>query len=128
MAQPCRRHAASTAAGLPPILCCPPPHFVQSSCPLNPAAMPGWGQAAPAARRPVLHHRPLRHGPRLVVAACLLALASGAGGVQYINDELLWMKAHWQDYKLPFPWSAAVKQRDAESTRQLQVGAGLPTD
>ena len=27
---------------------------------------------------------------------------------------------NWQDYKLHFPWSAALKQRDAESTRQLQ--------
>jgi len=78
--------------------------------------MPGLGRAAP--------NRPLRRGPRLAaLALCLLALVSRAAGVQYINDELLWMKAHWQDYKLPFPWSAALKQRDAESTRQLQVGA-----
>lgn len=36
---------------------------------------------------------------------------------------------NWQDYKLPFPWSAAVKQRDKESSRQLQGPlAGFPSN
>ncbi|PRW20961.1 OS-9 isoform X3 isoform B [Chlorella sorokiniana] len=85
--------------------------------------MPGQGQAMP-------RRLGVRQGLRLTaVAVCLLALASGAAGVQYINDELLWMKAHWQEYRLAFPWSAAMKQRDAESTRQLQGPlAGFPAN
>jgi hypothetical protein len=27
---------------------------------------------------------------------------------------------NWQEYKLPFPWSAVLKERDAEATRQMQ--------
>ena len=97
------------------VLTCPCLQPAASWCP-SPADMAGGAQPAPRQR--------LRHGPRLVEAAlCLLALCSGVAGVQYVNDELLWMKAHWEDYKLAFPWSAAMKQRDMESTRQLQVGA-----
>lgn len=97
------------------VLACPCLQPAAPWCP-SPADMAGRAQPAPRQR--------LRHGPRLAAAAlCLLALSSGVAGVQYINDELLWMKAHWEDYKLAFPWSVAMKQRDMESTRQLQVGA-----
>ena len=83
--------------------------------PRHPAAMAGRHLVAQRRRRPL---------QRLLAAAmvCLLGLAARAGGMEYINDELLWMKAHWQDYKLAFPWSAALRQRDVEGTRQLQVG------
>ena len=37
-----------------------------------------------------------------------------------MHDELLWTKAHWKDYTLPFPWAAVLKHRDDESTRNLE--------
>ena len=58
--------------------------------------------------------------PSLPVLLLLLAAAAGStAGLPYVHDELLWTKADWQEYKLPFPWSAALKERDVESTRQL---------
>ena len=57
----------------------------------------------------------------LALALLLPLLPRAAGApMDYVPDELLWMKAHWQEYKLPFPWSTALRQRDAEATRQLQ--------
>lgn len=59
--------------------------------------------------------------PLLLVAALLAAAAVPCcWGIPYVQDELLWTKQDWLQYKLPFPWSTAMKQRDVESTRQLQ--------
>lgn len=56
----------------------------------------------------------------VTLALLLTLLLPSTRGLQYQHDELLWTKQNWQDYTLHFPWSAALKQRDAESTRQLQ--------
>lgn len=54
-----------------------------------------------------------------LLAACALLLPGGACGLEYLQDETLWMKQRWGEWRLPFPW-ALVKRRDAEATRQLQ--------
>lgn len=46
-----------------------------------------------------------------LLGALLLCLP--AGGVQYINDELLWTKQSWEDYKLSFPWQFFGKREPA---------------
>ena len=81
--------------------------------------------ASAAGRRP-----PRRRGAAataaLLAACTLLLLPGGARGLEYMRDETLWMKQRWAEWRLPFPW-AAVKQRDAEATRQLQGPlAGFP--
>lgn len=68
-------------------------------------------------------------GANWLIALLVALLLSTCHGLQYQHDELLWTKQNWQDYKLPFPWSAAVKQRDTESSRQLQGPlAGFPSN
>ncbi|KAL4856216.1 hypothetical protein ACK3TF_003352 [Chlorella vulgaris] len=68
-------------------------------------------------------------GANWLLALLVALLLSTCHGLQYQHDELLWTKQNWQDYKLPFPWSAAVKQRDTESSRQLQGPlAGFPSN
>ena len=57
---------------------------------------------------------------RMRVLLTLLLLCKGCQGLQYQHDELLWTKQRWQDYKLGFPWAAFVKDRDAESVRQVE--------
>ena len=56
----------------------------------------------------------------LALLLSLALLAGACGAISQIHDELLWSKANWKDYKLPFPWAAVLKERDSESTRQLQ--------
>ena len=58
--------------------------------------------------------------PSLLLALALALSGAAAYTPEYTPDELLWMKAHWQDWKLTFPWSAALRQRDGEGQRQLQ--------
>ena len=54
----------------------------------------------------------MRLGALLLVAGLLL-LCLPAGGVQYVNDELLWTKQGWEDYKLGFPWQVFAKREPA---------------
>ncbi|KAL4451647.1 hypothetical protein ABPG75_007309 [Micractinium tetrahymenae] len=50
----------------------------------------------------------------------LLSAAHATAAIPYIHDDLLWTKQNWGEYRLPFPWAAVLKERDAESTRVLQ--------
>lgn len=67
--------------------------------------------------------------PADAAGSFLAAQARPAASLEYVVDELLWMKQQWGEYRLPFPWAAVLKQRDAEATRQLQGPlAGIPAN
>lgn len=54
-----------------------------------------------------------------VLGACALLSSASVSALEYLSDDTLWMKERWGEWKLTFPWGA-LKERDAESTRQLQ--------
>lgn len=57
----------------------------------------------------------------LVIALGVLLLGLPVGGVQYVNDELLWTKQAWNEHKLDFPWQFFAKQREPVLARLLEA-------
>lgn len=65
-------------------------------------------------------------GSRRALAAFLLlvlALLQSGHAITHLNDELLWTKQEWDDYKLDFPWSDRYQKRD-DVTAAVQAGMG----
>lgn len=68
-----------------------------------------------------------RRLPRLLLLIPPCTQARPTACLEFVTDELLWMKQQWGEYRLPFPWAAVLKRRDPEATRQLQGPlAGIP--
>lgn len=63
-----------------------------------------------------------------LVALAVTLQGPSVDSIQHLNDEFLWTKQDWHDYKLDFPWAARYKTRDAATLAALdEVGDGFET-